>query len=83
MSNGNLKFIIFTITIVFVAYIIKVSWPFIGEYFALHDQNLSRREHRKELKVLNNKYGKKIIPAVILFISIFVIFGFIVGGSCC
>lgn len=83
MSNSNLKLIIFTIAIAFVAYIVKVAFPFIKEYNDLHDKNLNRSEFRKQLKILNHKYSKKTTPAIIIFISAFLIFGYIVGGSCC
>jgi hypothetical protein len=83
MSNSVLKYFILITTVIFIVYIVKVGLPFIKEYLELQGHSEDNKEYKIQLKALNHKYGKKLVPPVVIFIAAFILFGILVGGSCC
>ncbi len=83
MSNSQFKYTALVASLVLVIYIVRVGAPFIKEYLALQDLDLSKFDYKLRLKELNHKYIKKTVPPVILFILIFAVIVLLNGGSCC
>ena len=78
-----INFLMFLVIVIFFYYVFIKIREFLREYSKLIDKNLSNKAFKNELKKLTNKYGGKIIPRLLFFMTSIAILVIIKTKYCC